>query len=184
MLRKVLFENKSQWQTASASAGIFTGLFLLLFALQVYLDVRILSKGARDDNFLVINKIFEKNYGKPLEFSAGEYNEICKQPFFNEVDVFESNEFKVSLSSRAMGFRTLLFFQSLPNSFLGVDTSNFHWKHGDKIPIVLSSDYLALYNFGFAPSQGLPKFSASSIGLVDFKITISGRESVCILLTI
>ncbi len=175
MLRKVLFENKSQWQTIGASAGIFTGLFLLLFALQVYLDVQILSKGARDDNFLVINKIFEKNYGKSLEFSVEEYKEISQQPFFNEVDAFESNRFKVSLSSRAMGFRTLLFFQSLPTSFLGVDSSSFHWKHGDKIPIVLSSDYLALYNFGFAPSQGLPKFSASSIGFVDFKITVTGK---------
>ena len=175
MLRKVLFENKNHWQTIGASAGIFTGLFLLLFALQVYLDVHILSKGARDDNFLVINKIFEKNYGKPLEFSLEEYDEIRKQPFFNEVDAFESNKFKVSLASKSMGFRTLLFFQSLPNSFLGVDTSSFKWKHGEKIPIVLSSDYLALYNFGFAPSQGLPKFSASSIGFVDFKITVSGK---------
>lgn len=175
MLNKVLWKNKSRWQTIGASIGIFIGLFLLLFALQVYLDVQVLTKGARDDNFLVINKIFEKNYGKPLEFSQEEFNEISRQPFFNQVDAFESNEYKVSLSSQAMGFRTLLFFQSLPHSFLGVDTTLFQWKKGDKIPIVLSSDYLALYNFGFAPSQGLPKFSASSIGLVDFKITVSGK---------
>ncbi len=175
MLNKVLWKNKSRWQTIGASIGIYTGLFLLLFALQAYLDVQILSKGARDDNFLVINKIFEKNYGKPLEFSPEEFNEISKQPFFNEVDVFESNDFKVSLSSQAMGFRTLLFFQSLPNSFLGVDTALFKWEESGKIPIVLSSDYLALYNFGFAPSQGLPKFSASTISLVDFKITVMGN---------
>lgn len=175
MLNKVLWKNKHRWQTIGASIGIFIGLFLLLFALQVYLDVQVLSKGARDDNFLVINKIFEKNYSKPLEFSPEEFNLISQQPFFKEVDAFESNEFKVSLSSQTLGFRTLLFFQSLPSSFLGVDTSLFEWEKGDKIPIILSSDYLALYNFGFAPSQGLPKFSASSIGLVDFKITVSGQ---------
>lgn len=175
MLTKVLWKNKSRWQTIGASIGTFIGLFLLLFALQVYLDVQILAKGAKDDNFLVINKIFEKNYGKPLEFSQEEFNEISRQPFFNAVDAFESNAFRVSLESKAMGFRTLLFFQSLPSSFLGVDTTLFQWEKGGKIPIVLSGDYLALYNFGFAPSQGLPKFSASSISLVDFKITIAGN---------
>ena len=175
MLNKVLWKNKNRWQSIGASAGIFIGLFLLLFAVQVYLDIQILTKGAKDNNFLVINKIFEQNYGQPLEFSEEEFQEIRKQPFFNKVDAFESNNYKVSLSSRAMGFRTLLFFQSLPHSFLSVDTALFQWNHGDRIPIVLSSDYLALYNFGFAPSQGLPKFSASSIGLVDFRITVSGN---------
>jgi hypothetical protein len=175
MLNQVLWKGKSRWQTIGASIGIFIGLFLLLFALQVYLDVQILTKGVKDDNFLVINKIFEKNYGKSLEFSQEEINEINQQPFFNQVDAFESNEYKVSLSSQKMGFRTLLFFQSLPQEFLGVDTSLFQWKPGDRIPIVLSSDYLALYNFGFAPSQGLPKFSASTISLVDFKITVMGN---------
>jgi hypothetical protein len=175
MLNQVLWKGKSRWQTVSASIGIFIGLFLLLFALQVYLDVQILTKGVKDDNFLVINKVFEKNYGKSLEFSQEEFQEVSQQPFFNQVDAFESNEYKVSLSSQEMGFRTLLFFQSLPQEFLGVDTSLFQWKPGDRIPIVLSSDYLALYNFGFAPSQGLPKFSASTISLVDFKITVMGN---------
>lgn len=175
MLNKVLWKNKSRWQTIGASIGIFIGLFLLLFALQVYLDVQVLSKGAKDGNFLVLNKIFEKNYGKPLSFSEEEIQEIKQQPFFNRVDAFESNEFKVSLSSQTMGFRTLLFFQSLPQEFLDVDSLLFQWKPGDKLPIVLSSDYLALYNFGFAPSQGLPKFSASTISLVDFRVTVSGQ---------
>lgn len=176
MLNQVLWENRSRWQTIGASIGVFIGLFLLLFALQVYLDVQILTKGARDNNFLVINKVFEKHYGKPLEFSAEEFQQIQQQPFFNQVDAFESNEYKVSLSSQRMGFRTLLFFQSLPATFLDVDTMLFQWQPGGKLPIVLSSDYLALYNFGFAPSQGLPKFSASSISLVDFKVTISGNN--------
>ncbi|MCH2023616.1 MAG: hypothetical protein MK207_14155 [Saprospiraceae bacterium] len=178
MLNKLLWKNKNRWQSIGASAGIFIGLFLLLFAVQVYLDIQILTKGARDNNFLVINKIFEKNYGKPLEFSDEEFQEIQKQPFFKKVDAFESNKYKVSLSSRAMGFTTLLFFQSLPHSFLSVDSVLFQWHPGDRIPIVLSSDYLALYNFGFAPSQGLPKFSASSIRLVDFKITVTGNGKI------
>jgi hypothetical protein len=38
----------------------------------------------------------------------------------------------------------------------------------------LGKDFLNLYNFGFAPSQGLPQMSASTIGLVRFSINIGG----------
>lgn len=110
MLKKVLFDGKSTGQTVGACLGIFTGLFLLLFALQVFIDVQVLSKGARDDNFLVINKILEKNYGKPLRFSKEEFDLIKQQPFFKEVDAFVSNSYKVSLTSQKMGFEPYFFF--------------------------------------------------------------------------
>lgn len=177
MLHQVLWKNRSPWQLLGASIGIFIGLFLLLFALQVYLDVQTLTKGARDNNFLVINKSFEKNYNNQLSFSAEEIEEMRQQAFFNRVDPFESNTYRVSLSSQRLGFRTLLFFQSLPVSYLDVDTTLFKWEKGEPLPIVLSSDYLTLYNFGFAPSQGLPKFSAKTISLVDFDVTVAGKGS-------
>lgn len=177
MLHQVLWKNRSPWQLLGASIGIFIGLFLLLFALQVYLDVQTLIKGARDDNFLVINKSFEKNYNSQLAFSTEELEEMRAQPFFDRVDPFKSNTYRVSLSSERLRFRTLLFFQSLPISYLDVDSTLFQWKKGEPLPIVLSSDYLTLYNFGFAPSQGLPKFSAKTISLVDFDVTIAGKGS-------
>jgi hypothetical protein len=177
MLHQVLWKNRSAGQLLGASVGIFIGLFVLLFALQVYLDVQTLTKGAQDNNFLVINKSFEQNYSSELSFSAEELEEMRQQPFFNAVDPFESNTYKVAMSSERLRFRTLLFFQSLPVSYLDVDTALFQWKKGEPLPIVLSSDYLALYNFGFAPSQGLPKFSAKTISLVDFYVTIAGNGS-------
>lgn len=175
MLHQVLWKNRSPWQLLGASIGIFIGLFLLLFALQVYLDVQTLTKGAKDNNFLVVNKSFEKNYNNQLAFNEEELAEMREQPFFNRVDPFESNTYQVSLSSNRLGFRTLLFFQSLPISYLDVDTTLFKWKKGEPLPIVLSNDYLTLYNFGFAPSQGLPKFSAKTISMVDFDVTIEGK---------
>ncbi len=176
MLKKVLLKKSSKGQSIAASIGIFTGLFLLLFAFQVYSDVQILSKGARDNNFLVINKQFERHLGKPKNFSAEEIKEIKEQPFFKRVATFTSNNFQVLLSSRQMGFQTLLFFQAVPNEFLGIDTSKFTWKPGEKVPIVLSKDYLALYNYGLAPSQGMPQFSASTIGFVEFDVLINNSK--------
>lgn len=180
MLQQVLLKKRNKWQAIGASIGTFAGLFLLLFALQVYLDVQVLTKGARDDNFLVINKQFERYMGKSKSFSEEELAIIKQQPFFTHVDAFVSNNFEALLSSRRMGFQTLLFFQSVPNTYLGVDTTDFVWKKGKKLPIVLSRDYLGLYNYGFAPSQGLPQFSAETIQYVDFQLTIgnkSGRET-------
>lgn len=180
MLQQVLLKKRNKWQAIGASIGTFAGLFLLLFALQVYLDVQVLTKGARDDNFLVINKQFERYMGKSKSFSMEELATIKEQPFFTRVDAFVSNNFEALLSSRRMGFQTLLFFQSVPNAFLGIDTTDFVWQKGKKLPIVLSQDYLALYNYGFAPSQGLPQFSANTIQYVDFQLTIgnkSGRET-------
>lgn len=178
MLDQVLWKKRSQWQMAGASVGLFIGLFLLLFALQVAVDVQVLSKGASDTNLLVLNKQFERNYGKPMEFTPEEIKLVRQQAFFDGVAVFKSNNYQVSLESQQMNFRTLLFFQSVPSQYLGVDTSLFQWQPGQKLPIMLSSDYLTLYNFGFAPSQGLPRFSAKTIGLVDFKIRIQNGPQV------
>lgn len=175
MLERVLWNPKNPWQTIGASLGVFIGLFLLLFAFQIYLDVQVLAQGAQDNNFLIINKDFAKNKREKLSFTSEEIQEMREQPFFERVDPFESNTYQVAMSSTRLRFMTLLFFQSIPSDYLGIDTTLFQWEKGNDLPIVLSSDYLTLYNFGFAPSQGLPKFSAESISLVDFKVTIRGQ---------
>ncbi len=177
MLKKILLKKRNKWQTAGASIGTFAGLFLLLFALQVYLDVQVLTHGAKDDNFLVINKNFDRYMGQPKTFSKEELAVVQQQPFFDKTATFESTKYQVMLSSQKMGFQTLLFFQSVPNIFLGTDTSEFAWTQDSKtLPIILSKDYLALYNYGFAPSQGLPPFSAQTVRSVDFKIRINSAK--------
>lgn len=175
MLDRVLWNHKNPWQTLGASLGVFIGLFLLLFAFQIYLDVQILARGTQDNNFLIVNKDFSKNKREKLSFTPEEIKAMRQQPFFERVDPFESNTYQVAMSSTRLRFMTLLFFQSIPSDYLGIDTTLFQWKPGDDLPIVLSSDYLTLYNFGFAPSQGLPKFSAESISMIDFKVTIRGQ---------
>ncbi|MCP4439974.1 MAG: hypothetical protein GY810_13595 [Aureispira sp.] len=177
MLHQILWKNRSRWQVVGASVGVFIGLFLLLFALQMYLDMQILIKGARDTNFLVLNKQFEKHLGEPLHFSDAEVKEVAEKPFISDLGEFTSNQFKAAISSNMLNFYTDLFFQSVPDHFLGLeDTVDFRWQgEHDEVPIVLSSDYLTLYNFGFAPSQGLPRLSVSTIAMVDFQIVVEGN---------
>jgi Tfp pilus assembly protein PilW len=169
MLKLVLWGNKSPWQIWGASIGVFIGMLLLLFAMQVFFDVQILARGARDSNILILNKRVRTTSEK--SFSEAEVDEIRKKPFFKLVEPFESNRYEVWADMKQLGFSTILFFQSIPNSFIDVDTTEFKWEEGDElIPVVMSNDYLTLYNFGFGAGQGLPKISADLVSSFTFDL--------------
>lgn len=173
LLSAILWPKKRQF--LGASLGLFIGFFLILLALQVFLDLRLVLQGARDENILVLNKEV-KQLSASKSLSSEEIANLAKQGFVRDLAPFESNRFQASAVSEALGFRTELFLQAIPLRFLDVDSSDFSWQEGDSyVPIVLSSDYLALYNFGFAPSQGLPQFTASTIGLLTLDLRLRGR---------
>ena len=44
------------------------------------------------------------------------------------------------------------------------------------IPIIVSKDYLSLYNFGFAASQGMPQLSEKMIGMVPIMFRLTGSD--------
>ena len=42
------------------------------------------------------------------------------------------------------------------------------------VPIILPRSYLAIYNFGFAQSQSLPKLSEGVVGMIELGIVLRG----------
>ena len=187
MLKKLFQKNRTSFQIVGAAVGAFLGLFLLLLSLQIYFDFQKILRGSSDgDNYITINKpvsLANTFLGKSV-FSEANIKEIENQSNTlgtEGVGIFTANRFKVGASSRMMGFYTELFFESIPESFIDVQDSKFRWYEGqNEIPIIMSKDYLALYNFGFALSQGLPQFTPSTISQVSVDITIrgKGREQV------
>ncbi|MFK8103753.1 MAG: hypothetical protein AB8G15_14560 [Saprospiraceae bacterium] len=180
MLRKILWQQKSKWQIIGAAAGTFIGLLLLLVAFQIYLDLQGLLnyEGNNSNQYILINKKVNlfNTLGIKSNFTDEEIATITAMPDVNEVGAFSSNLFKVSASSRSLGFYTELFFEAVPDKFMDIDPALWDWQVGQSaLPIVLSRDYLALYNFGFAPSQGLPQFTPSTIGKVSMDVTIKGK---------
>ena len=127
----------------------------------------------------LINKVNLLNtLGMKAIFTIEEIENIRSQSFINEVGTFTSNQFKVSASSSMIGFYTELFFEAVPDQFIDVAESDFDWQPGDReLPIIISRDYLALYNFGFAPSQGLPQFTPSTISRLSMDITVKSNTS-------
>ena len=70
----------------------------------------------------------------------------------------------------------MLFFESIPTEF--IDVADSEWKFDPEkpeIPIIMSRDYLSLYNFGFAASQGLPQVSEGIISKVPIEFTLRGN---------
>ena len=154
--------------------GLFIGLTLLVFVFQFYLDLQLLLLGARDKNILIVNKQVRGAQAK--KFSKEELLSFQNEKFVQDLAPIQSNQFEVWADLSRIGVKSLLFFQSVPNRFLEIDTLQFEWNISDTtLPIVLSADYLALYNFGFSASQGLPQLSGDILSAVDFEIQVSGN---------
>jgi len=180
LLNKILWQGKSRWQIIGASLGAFFGLFLLLSAVQFYVDVQELTSGGKGNSgqFVQINKkvnLFNMLGVKP-NFTTEEIKTIEDQSFVQSVGSFMPSQFRVSASMASLGFRTDMFFEAVPDEFVDVKDPAFRWQKGkQEIPIIVSRDYLALYNFGFAPSQGLPALTPNSISKFSVTIHISGN---------
>lgn len=180
ILNKLLWKDKNRWLFLGASLGTYLGLWLLLSAAQFHFDVRSLLQGDAnpDDRFVQINKrvnLFH-TLGAKAGFADSEIETLRNQAFIEDVGVFIANDFKAGAYSEGLGFYTELFFEAIPDEFLDVDEPKFRWSEGqNEIPVILSKDYLALYNFGFAPSQGLPQVTPSTVQRIKMDIRISGN---------
>lgn len=181
ILIKILWKGKSKWLLLGAALGTFIGLFLLLTTLQFYFDTQQMLHGDANpsDQFVQVNKKVNlfNTLGVKATFTEIDIEELGSKPFILSVGKFTANDFKASASSDMLGFYTELFFESVPKEFLDVDEPKFRWSEGQaSVPLLISKDYLALYNFGFAPSQGLPQVTPSTIGKLNMEITISGKD--------
>lgn len=185
-LYRILWKDQSRAHLVWAVLGTLAGFVLLQSGIQFYQNVRGVLESNRDlldPEYIVINK--KVNVGQVLGFggkgfSDEEIGEIAAQPFASRVAAFISNEFPVSAytqSERFPNFRTELFFEAVPDEFIDVKSDEWHWEEGQEIiPLIMPQDYLNLYNFGFAQSQGLPQIPREVIGMVKFQVQLRGTS--------
>jgi hypothetical protein len=117
---------------------------------------------------------------KPKTFTDEEVDSLLNVEGTTKVGKFTANTFKAMAEADFGGgqvVRTELFFESVPDKFMDTRPSGWNWAPEDEsVPIVIPTDYLALYNFGFAPGQGLPQISPDVAKLSNFNILISGPK--------
>ena len=186
LMWKLLKRNLSIPQLAGYVFAGFVGLSIILFGIQFYADTRPLyssNDSFLNPDFLVINKKVSALSNLSLSsntFSERDIADIQKQPFVKKTGLFMSSKFgiRASISSSDFGgFYTEMFFESVPDNFIDVQSEDWAWNDEQNyIPIIIPRTYLTLYNFGFAQTQGLPQISENIVERIKLRITIYGNS--------
>lgn len=183
---KLLRRHISLPQLAGFFFANLLGLLIVLLSVQFYRDVKpVFSEedGFIRPEYIILSKHISSlgtlGLGSANTFSQREMDELAAQPFAKRVGAFTASQYKVSCSMGIEGLAqigTEMFFESVPDAFVDADLQKWHFSEGDDVvPIILPKTYLAIYNFGFAQSQNLPKLSEGVIGMVEMTISMRGN---------
>lgn len=197
MVWKLLRKNISVSQILGYSIASLIGLTIVISAVKLYGDVS--TTFTSEDSFI------KKDYiiiSKPVSaaaalgkktnttFSEEDINDIKEQPWVRNVGEFTAADFSINavmeVDKHIMS--THLFFEAIPDDFL--DLSPEEWSFTPpatpekitpdqideiEIPVIISRDYLTLYNFGFAASRGMPQLNEKLINAVPITFRLSGN---------
>ncbi len=154
-------------------AGLAIGVMLLLCCVQLYININQLlrEKNPRKNGFdfiSVTKTITNENMGKDNRFTDADVADFKQQKFITDAAPLISNQFRAKASAGdIIPFSTDLFLESIQNNFIDTLPASFTWQPGQQdVPVIFSADFLEMYNV-FAPAQGLPQLSESSIGAVN-----------------
>lgn len=185
---RLLRRNISAGQLAGYAIANLVGLAIVLTAIQFYRDVTTVLED--EDSFiskdyLIISKRVKGLGALPgtndadTRFTNEEINEIASQPWARKVDGFTSAAFNVYARVEFGGnsLSTALFLESIPDDYFDVSPRGWDYEPGNNqpVPIIISKDYLSLYNFGFATSRGMPQISEEVIGMIPLQLSLSGN---------
>ena len=183
---RLLYRHISTWQMLGFALANLCGMTIVVAAIQFATDVIPLFSGSdsfmREGQVVVTKRVsaFGSLSGAAPTFTESEIADLRRQPFVKGVGLFRPSQYGVyaTIGSRRLGmeFSTQMFFESLPDEYVDVDRSQWTYTPGsDTVPIILPQNYLNLYNFGFAASQGLPAISEGIVKQVGIRLTLSGE---------
>lgn len=182
---RLLRRNLSKVQLAGFVLSNFIGLAIVISAIQFYADIRPIWEN--DDSFinhdyLIVNKKVSASHmmgGASTDFSPAEIEELKAQPWVRRVGEFTSADYEVkaSMQQGGRGLATNMFLESIPDDFIDVDHADWHFQPGDSVvPVIISKDYLTLYNFGFASSSGLPQLTEGMLSAIPLNLRLTGHD--------
>lgn len=182
LVGRLLRGNISIVQFAGYAFASLVGLAIVLAAVQFYRDASGVfgSNGTINSrDYMVLSKQIALG-NSSTQFTEEEIADLRAQPWVDDVGAFTASRFKASigLDFAGKGLSTESFFESLPAEFFDEVPPDWHFDasvgESADVPIILSRDYLALYNFGFAATRGLPTMRESDISMIP--LTISLRD--------
>lgn len=188
VLKKLLLSKNRPAQLVLAMLGAFLGLLIVTGGFQTYRTIATLlnEKDLLGGDYIVINKkvgLLNTLSGSSPSFGPDEIRQIGKIPGIDKVGAFESGNFKASMelsgSIAAMAgqaFKSDMFFEALPDAFVDINPEDWKWNPNvGEVPVIVSSEYIKLYNAAFARSQNLPVIPESMLKSITFNIRIAGN---------
>lgn len=182
---KLLRKHISTPQLIGFSIANLIGLTIVILAVQFYCDVLPVftdeESFIRKDYLIITRNISSAGaiMGTSAEFSDEDIADIEQQPWCRRVGKFTSSKFSIIASiggGSSPMIRTMFFFESIPNNFIDVDSTSWHFDpQRPQVPVILSREYLSLYNFGFAATQGMPKVSEGEVSSVPLTFNLAGN---------
>lgn len=173
---------KSIFKSLFLYLGLFLSFLLMLSCIQLYFNANDLlgKKNSESNYWLTLSKtITPDNIGRKelLGFSSSNIKEIQKWKGVKKVFPIYSNDFKVSADGGSfIPFYTDMYLEAIDNEAIDVaDLSEFQVKD-NTIPIIISREYLNLYNYGFALNQGLPQITEDFAKKIEVNINLTLKE--------
>ena len=185
LLLRLLKRHISPAQLLGFVLANLIGLGILLLGLQFYRDA-LTALSAKDSlmraDYLIISKQVSSGLfgSRDNSFSAEEIADLEQQPFVAALGRFTPSKFQVSAglglgSTLGGGLSTYMFLEAVPDRFLDLKPSDWHWEEGQQeVPLIIPRSYLGLYNAAFAQSQGLPLLSEATIGAIPLGLELRG----------
>lgn len=181
LIWKLLRKHISIFELAVFFVANLIGMAVILAGIQIYNDLSPMLSGEESpmgNDYMIISRPVERVGTDAKMFTQEDINELRNESWVEDLGVFASSQFRVDGSIEFKGKRlsTMMFFESVPDSFVDVDSDDWGYNPGDNIiPIILPRNYLNLYNFGFSQTQGLPKITEDMIKRVELGLRIRGN---------
>ena len=182
---KLLRQHISKGQLIGFAIANLIGLTIVLLAVQFYRDVRPVFNDEESfirKDYLIITRAVTgagAMMGNNGEFSASDISDLEGQPWCRQVGRFINSDFAIDArlgvgSGHAM--HSQFFFEAIPDEFIDVDPAQWGFNETKPdVPVIISRDYLSLYNFGFAATQGMPRISEGQAEMIPLEFTLSGN---------
>ena len=192
MLKKLLLQSQNKYRLWAALSALCVGTMLFLVAVMIWWNFHELLFGKNQNDslgstFMIIGKkVTDQNMAIPTAtiFQQAEIDDIGKAPQVEDVGIISSNRFPVyAMMGGNLGFATDLPLESVPDKFIDKMPPEWKWQPGSTdLPIIISSQFLDIYNYVFAPSQNLPQLSETSVKSLALKLKIGKDNATEILM--
>ncbi len=182
ILNKLLLRTQNKSRLWAALVALCVGSTMLLVSVLIWWNFRELLYGNNENEsiastYLIVGKkVTDQNMGmaNATIFTPAEIDELKHAPQVQDVGVISSNHFSVYASMGGkLAFATDMPLECVPDKFIDNMPDAWKWEPGNpNLPIIVSSQFLDIYNYVFAPSQGLPQLSQSSVKNIALNLEV------------